>query len=117
MVAPDAIEDFTMPKAEQMDKRMGDLVQEVKDLVYPAYYNPENTKPAAKRKTAGAEGGAEKKPKVEMSADDIKAHVQNGSLGKLTVPVLKDACKQFGVKTTGTKKQELIDALLAQMAK
>lgn len=41
----------------------------------------------------------------------MRAHVQNGTLGKLTVPVLKDACKKFGVRTTGTKKQELIDAL------
>lgn len=56
-----------------------------------------------------------KKPKVELSEDELKAHVQNGTLGKLTVPVLKDACKQFGVRTTGTKKQELIDALISQL--
>lgn len=60
-------------------------------------------------------GGAEKKPKVEVGEDDLKAHVQNGTLGKLTVPVLKEACKLFGVKTTGTKKQDLIDALTAKL--
>ena len=64
---------------------------------------------------ADAGGGAEKKPKVEVSEDDLKAHVQNGTLGKLTVPVLKEACKQFGVRTTGTKKQELIDALVDKL--
>ena len=111
MVAPDSIEDFTMPKTEQMDKRLGPLVQEIKDLVYPAYYNPDNSKPAAKRKTDDAGGGAEKKPNELMSLDDIKAHVKNGTLGKLTLPVLKDACKQFGVPTTYTKKKELVDAL------
>ncbi|XP_036428762.1 X-ray repair cross-complementing protein 6 [Colossoma macropomum] len=115
MLAPEAIEDFTMPKVQMMDERLGPLVQEFKDLVYPADYNPEG-KTAVKRKPAEAGGGADKKPKVEISEDELRAHVQKGTLGKLTVPVLKDACKQFGVRTTGTKKQELIDALIAQLS-
>lgn len=65
--------------------------------------------------TADSGGGAEKKPKAEVPEDELRAHVQSGTLGKLTVPVLKEACKQFGVKTTGTKKQELIDALMARL--
>lgn len=116
MMAPEAIEDFTMPKVKMMDDRLGPLVQEFKDLVYPADYNPEG-KPSAKRKPAEAGGGVDKKPKVEISEDELRAHVANGTLGKLTVPVLKDACKQFGIRTTGTKKQELIDALTAQLSK
>ncbi|MCJ8738521.1 hypothetical protein PDJAM_G00036500 [Pangasius djambal] len=116
MMAPEAIEDFTMPKVKMIDERLGPLVQEFKDLVYPADYNPEG-KPSAKRKPAEAGGGVDKKPKAEMSEDELRAHVAKGTLGKLTVPVLKDACKQFGVRTTGTKKQELIDALTAQLAK
>ncbi|KAI5623223.1 X-ray repair cross-complementing protein 6 [Silurus asotus] len=115
LMAPEAIEDFTMPKMKMMDDRLGPLVQEFKDLVYPSDYNPEG-KPSAKRKTAAAGDGAEKKPKVEISEDELRAHVSNGTLGKLTVPVLKDACKQFKVRTTGTKKQELIDALTAQLS-
>ncbi|KAL7857038.1 hypothetical protein SRHO_G00159370 [Serrasalmus rhombeus] len=115
MLAPEAIEDFTMPKVQMMDERLGPLVQEFKDLVYPADYNPEG-KTAVKRKPAEAGGGADKKPKVEISEDELRAHMQKGTLGKLTVPVLKDACKQFGVRTTGTKKQELIDALIAQLS-
>uniref|UniRef100_A0A8C3B153 DNA helicase n=1 Tax=Cyclopterus lumpus TaxID=8103 RepID=A0A8C3B153_CYCLU len=114
MMAPEDTEDLIMPKVDQMDQRLGPLVQEFKDLVYPADYNPEG-KPAAKRKTADTGGGAEKKPKVEVPEDELRAHVQNGTLGKLTVPVLKEACKKFGVHTTGTKKQELIDALLRQV--
>ncbi|XP_028331940.1 X-ray repair cross-complementing protein 6 isoform X1 [Gouania willdenowi] len=115
MMAPEEVEDLIMPKVEQIDRRLGSLVDEFKNLVYPANYNPES-KPAAKRKTADSGGGAEKKPKVEVSMDQIKVHVQNGTLGKLTVPVLKEACKQFGVRTTGTKKQELIDALMDQLS-
>ncbi len=62
-------------------------------------------------------GGAEKKPKFEMSDYELKNHVAKGTLGKLTVPVLKDACKQFGIRTTGTKKQELIEALTMHLSK
>ncbi|XP_036938201.1 X-ray repair cross-complementing protein 6 [Acanthopagrus latus] len=114
MMVPEETEDLIMPKVEQINSRLGPLAQEFKDLVYPADYNPEG-KPAAKRKTADAGGAAEKKPKVEVPEDELRAHVQNGTLGKLTVPVLKEACKQFGVRTTGTKKQELIDALIARL--
>lgn len=115
MLAPEPIEDLTMPKVEMIDGRLGSLAQEFKDLVYPSSYNPEG-KPAAKRKPADSGGGAEKKPKVEISEQELKDHVAKGTLGKLTVPVLKDACKQFGVRTTGTKKQELIDALTMQLS-
>ena len=67
--------------------------------------------------TAESGGGAEKKPKVEVSEEELRAHVEKGTLGKLTVPVLKEACKLFGVRTTGTKKQELIDHITACIAK
>lgn len=40
----------SVPKVDQINQRLGPLAQEFKDLVYPAYYNPES-KPAAKRKT------------------------------------------------------------------
>lgn len=110
MTAPEDTEDLIMPKVDQIDRRLGSLSQEFTDLVYPMGYDPEG-KPAAKRKTAENGGGAEKKPKVEVGDDDLKAHVQNGTLAKLTVPVLKEACKKLGIRTTGTKKQELIDAL------
>ncbi|XP_051928389.1 X-ray repair cross-complementing protein 6 isoform X1 [Hippocampus zosterae] len=115
MMAPDDIEDLIMPKVDQIDLRLGPLVQEFKDLVYPADYNPD-TKSAAKRRAAGAGGTAEKKPKVEVSEDELRAHIQKGTLGKMTVALLKEACKQFGIRTTGTKKQELMDALVDKLA-
>ncbi|XP_028843873.1 X-ray repair cross-complementing protein 6 isoform X2 [Denticeps clupeoides] len=116
LLQPEAIEDFTQPKVEMIDRRLGPLVQEFKDLVYPADYNPE-AKAAVKRKPAESGGGADKKPRVEVSEDELRAHVEKGTLGKLTVPVLKDACKQFGVRTTGTRKQELIDAVVAHLSR
>lgn len=133
-----------VPKVDQINQRLGPLAQEFNELVYPANYNPES-KAAAKRKSgqgcqlptvgftltnfcdhsvsvsifyccaADNEGGAEKKPKADVPEEELRAHVQNGTLGKLTVPVLKEACKRFGVRTSGTKKQELIDALIARL--
>lgn len=114
MMAPEDTEDLILPKVDQINQRLGPLAQEFTELVYPASYNPES-KPAAKRKSADNNGGGEKKPKAEVPEEEMKAHVQNGTLGKLTVPVLKEACKKFGVRTTGTKKQELIDALMDRL--
>lgn len=41
---------FPVPKVEQMDIRLGPLIDEFKNMVYPFNYNPD-VKPAAKRKT------------------------------------------------------------------
>ncbi|XP_008495455.1 X-ray repair cross-complementing protein 6 [Calypte anna] len=108
MLEPEQAEDLTMPKAEEMNRRLGSLVEEFKELVYPPDYNPDGIF-AVKRKQ-DSDGQSEKKPKIEISKDELQSHVLNGTLGKLTVPVLKDACKLYGLKSGG-KKQELMDAL------
>ncbi|XP_055993528.1 X-ray repair cross-complementing protein 6 [Sorex fumeus] len=107
LMEPEQAEDLTLPKVEAMDKRLGSLVDEFKELVYPPGYNPEGK--VSKRKQDGEDPGS-KKPKVELSDEALKAHVSAGTLGKLTVPVLKEACKVYQLKV-GTKKQELLDAL------
>ncbi|XP_063010703.1 X-ray repair cross-complementing protein 6 isoform X2 [Melospiza melodia melodia] len=107
MVEPEQAEDLTMPKSEQMSHRLGNLVDEFKQLVYPPDYNPDAK--AVKRKQA-SDGQTEKRPKVEVSEDELRCHVQKGTLGKLTVPILKDACRILGLRG-GSKKQELVDSL------
>ncbi|XP_021138317.2 X-ray repair cross-complementing protein 6 isoform X2 [Columba livia] len=107
MLEPEQAEDLTMPKNEEMNRRLGSLVEEFKQLVYPPDYNPDGK--GVKRKQA-SDGQADKRPKVEISKDELRRHVQKGTLGKLTVPVLKDACRLYGLKGGG-KKQELMDAL------
>ncbi|XP_074024719.1 X-ray repair cross-complementing protein 6 isoform X2 [Numenius arquata] len=107
MLEPEQAEDLTMPKSEEMDRRLGNLVEEFKQMVYPPDYSPDGK--AVKRKQA-SDGQTEKKPKVEISKDELWSHVQKGTLGKLTVPVLKEACRLYGLKGGG-KKQELMDAL------
>ncbi|NXC15698.1 XRCC6 protein, partial [Corythaeola cristata] len=116
MMEPEQAEDLTMPKAEEMDRRLGKLVEEFKQLVYPPDYNPDGK--VVKRKQGNdlkfiflaSDGQTEKRPKVEVSKDELRSHVQKGTLGKLTVPVLKEACRLCGLKGGG-KKQELMDAL------
>ncbi|XP_054243109.1 X-ray repair cross-complementing protein 6 isoform X2 [Indicator indicator] len=107
MMEPEKAEDLTMPKVEEMNRRLGNLVEEFKQLVYPPDYNPDGK--AVKRKQT-SDGQTEKRPKVIVSKDELRGHVQKGTLGKLTVPILKDACRLCGLKGEG-KKQELMDAL------
>uniref|UniRef100_A0A8C7QED2 DNA helicase n=1 Tax=Oncorhynchus mykiss TaxID=8022 RepID=A0A8C7QED2_ONCMY len=93
------IEDHTVPKVKMIDQCLGSLAQEFKDLVFTLASGK-----LGKEQYTEEAGGAEKKPKVEMSEDELRARVQKGTL-------------QFGVKVTGTKKRELIDTLKAQLAK
>lgn len=90
-----------------MDERLGSLVDEFKELVYPPDYD---SKGKAPREKQGSEDSGSKRPKVEFSEEELKAHVNKGTLGKLTVPMLKEACRVLGLKG-GMKKQELLDML------
>ncbi|XP_004484200.2 X-ray repair cross-complementing protein 6 isoform X1 [Dasypus novemcinctus] len=113
LMEPEQAVDLTLPKAEKMNKRLGSLVDEFKELVYPPNYNPEGK--VTKRKQDD-EGSGSKKPKVEFSQEDLKAHISKGTLGKLTVPMLKEACRVCGLKG-GLKKQELLDVLTKHFQK
>ncbi|KAM5175628.1 X-ray repair cross-complementing protein 6 isoform 1-T9 [Callospermophilus lateralis] len=127
LMEPEQAVDLTLPKVEAMNKRLGSLVDEFKELVYPPDYNPEDK--VSKRKQGvtpvvpweptgraphmltvddGVSGS--KKPKMEVSEEELKAHIAKGTLGKLTVPMLKEACRVHGLKG-GLKKQELLAAL------
>nr|KAF6274131.1 X-ray repair cross complementing 6 [Pipistrellus kuhlii] len=113
LTEPEQAEDLTLPKAEAMDERLGSLVDEFKELVYPPDYNPEGKVPKRKQ---GDEGAGSKRPKMELSEEELKAHASKGTLGKLTVPVLKEACRVYGLKG-GLRKQELLDALAKHFQK
>ncbi|KAM6214201.1 X-ray repair cross-complementing protein 6 [Rhynchocyon petersi] len=123
LMEPEQAVDLTMPKTEAIDKRLGSLVDEFKELVYPPNYNPEGK--TTKRKQGEDQGvgsvvitkrglcddgSGSKKLRVPVSEAELKAHISKGTLGKLTVPELKEACRVYGLKG-GLKKQELLDAL------
>ncbi|CAH1785312.1 unnamed protein product [Owenia fusiformis] len=103
--APDSVQDLTLPDERGITKRAGKIIEEFKELVFPEGYTP-----GAKRKATPA-GGAAKKAKAESQDIDIRKEAEDGKLGKLTVPVLKEAVKNLKIKTTGTKKADLIDAI------
>lgn len=113
MMESEQVVDLTLPKVEAIKKRLGSLADEFKELVYPPGYNPEGK--IAKRK-ADNEGSASKKPKVELSEEELKDLFAKGTLGKLTVPALRDICKAYRLKS-GPKKQELLEALSRHLEK
>ncbi|XP_046922347.1 X-ray repair cross-complementing protein 6 isoform X1 [Lynx rufus] len=113
LMEPEQAVDLTLPKTKAIDKRLGRLVDEFKELVYPPDYNPEEK--VSKRKQDD-EGSGSKRPKVELSEEELKAHVSKGMLGKLTVPMLKEVCRVYGLKG-GLKKQELMNMLTEHFQK
>ncbi|XP_039092427.1 X-ray repair cross-complementing protein 6 isoform X1 [Hyaena hyaena] len=113
LMEPEQAVDLTLPKIKAIDKRLGPLVDEFKELVYPPDYNPEEKVSKRKQDDKGSES---KRPKVELSEEELKAHVSKGTLGKLTVPMLKEACRVYGLKG-GLKKQELMDTLAKHFQK
>uniref|UniRef100_H0WZA3 X-ray repair cross-complementing protein 6 n=2 Tax=Otolemur garnettii TaxID=30611 RepID=H0WZA3_OTOGA len=113
LMEPEQAVDLTLPKVEAMNERLGSLVDEFKELVYPPDYNP---KEKITKKKQDDEGPGSKRPKVEFSEEELKAHVSKGTLGKFTVPMLKEACRAYGLKG-GMKKQELLDTLTKHFQK
>ncbi|XP_062989675.1 X-ray repair cross-complementing protein 6 [Elgaria multicarinata webbii] len=114
LLEPEKAEDLTMPKVEVMDCRLGNLGEEFKQLVYPPGYDPDGK--VTKRKQGDGTEPAEKKAKIEISEEELRNHVQKGTLGKLTVPVLKEVCRIYKL-TGGGKKQELLDVVTEYFTK
>ncbi|XP_034499493.1 X-ray repair cross-complementing protein 6 isoform X2 [Ailuropoda melanoleuca] len=51
LMEPEQAVDLTLPKIEAIDRRLGSLVNEFKELVYPPDYNPEGKVPKRKQGT------------------------------------------------------------------
>ncbi|KAK2110923.1 X-ray repair cross-complementing protein 6 [Saguinus oedipus] len=88
LMEPEQAVDLTLPKVEAMNKRLGKVTKRKHDN----------------------EGSGSKRPKVEYSEEELKTHISKDTLGKFTVPMLKEACRAYGLKS-GLKKQELLEAL------
>ncbi|KAJ7330030.1 hypothetical protein JRQ81_016204 [Phrynocephalus forsythii] len=108
LMEPEKVEDLTVPKVEVMERRLGNLVEEFKQLVYPPGYDPDRK--VTKRKQGDGIEQPEKKAKLEISEEELRNHVKKGTLGKFTVPVLKDVCRIYKL-SAGGKKQELVDVV------
>uniref|UniRef100_A0A2K6TB03 Ku70/Ku80 C-terminal arm domain-containing protein n=1 Tax=Saimiri boliviensis boliviensis TaxID=39432 RepID=A0A2K6TB03_SAIBB len=92
LMEPEQAVDLTLPTVEE--------------LIYPPDYNPEGK--VTKRKQDN-KGSGSKRPKVEYSEEELKTHISKGTLGKFTVPMLKEAGRAYGLNS-GLKKQELLEA-------
>ncbi|GFS25608.1 X-ray repair cross-complementing protein 5-like [Elysia marginata] len=104
---PEELQDHTLPRVEDVMKRAGKVLDEFKDLVYPADYVP-----GKKRKAASASAAAKKVKTEEALVElDMRAEAAAGKLGKLTVAVLKDILKKEKINTAATRKNDIIDAI------
>eukprot|EP00123_Amoebidium_parasiticum_P010469 comp20126_c0_seq1/m.24846 comp20126_c0_seq1/g.24846 ORF comp20126_c0_seq1/g.24846 comp20126_c0_seq1/m.24846 type:complete len:641 (-) comp20126_c0_seq1:400-2322(-) len=119
----EGFEDTTQPDTAAMDKRVEGGVKQFVAEVYPEGYDPEAAAAGPKKRKAPASSGGSraKKAATEKGAeggDDItalvKSHHMQGTLGKLTMPQLKDYLGLVGQKVGG-KKQELVDRVAAYL--
>ena len=102
--------------AKSMEEDSAPEVTALKALIYPSDYDPEAPpKPAKRKKDADGAGGASapKKSKVATVAPtnaEVLAHIENGTLKKLTVAILKEILRVKGQPTSG-KKGELVQRI------
>jgi len=101
--------DLTLPNNEMFKKKAGGLMDEFKELVFPADYNPSAT--GSKRKATSSASSAPKKPKVDLVQLDISEVAKNGNLNKLTVAIMKTFCQANQIKASSQKKADLIQAI------
>ncbi|ESN99570.1 hypothetical protein HELRODRAFT_192857 [Helobdella robusta] len=104
---PEEISDFTQPDEEKIEKRAGKLIKEFKELVQ---MDKRSTTAANKKKNAPNAVGGGKTSKHDDELD-VEKEARNGKLNRLTVPILKECIKKLNIKSTGTKKAELIEAI------
>ncbi|KAK2094632.1 X-ray repair cross-complementing protein 6 [Saguinus oedipus] len=107
LMEPEQAVDLTLPKVEAMNKRLGPWWMNLRSLFT---HQMTILKGKLPRKKHDNEGSGSKRPKVEYSEEELKIHISKGTLGKFTVPMMKEACRAYGLKN-GLKKQELLEAL------
>ncbi|KAK0637263.1 SPOC like C-terminal domain-containing protein [Bombardia bombarda] len=120
---PETLDDATIPKYKQIDKRVGGTLAEIKEEVSAKAVevaevvkskgvkretddDDDDHRPAKRAKPAAA---ASKSSGV-LSNAELKAAVEQDALKKMTVAALKDVLASKGLSTTG-KKAELIEKL------
>ena len=103
-----------MPDMDRMIRKL-DRSGEFLINVYEEGYDPE-APPKKKAATATTKVKAEKKTVTmdNVAEMDMKTMVMSGSLGKLTVDVLKTWLKSKGVVVGKQKKGELVDLVMAE---
>ncbi|XP_064480965.1 ATP-dependent DNA helicase 2 subunit 1-like isoform X2 [Ornithodoros turicata] len=105
-VAP--TKDYTKPNYEKIKERAGSELEEFREMA-----NLELSAAAPKKRPPATAGGPSKRAKNDNNADkslDVRKEAEQGRLKSLTVNVLKEFCKQEGIKCP-QKKADLIEAI------
>lgn len=104
----DEMIDYTMPASDKIKKKAGPAIRDFMNLVFPDGYDP-----GQKKRGATGEGAAAKRAKTAEAAValDLEKEAREGTLGKLTVPILKEAIKKANIPHGSTRKADLIDAI------
>ncbi|KAF2434498.1 putative DSB repair complex subunit Ku70 [Tothia fuscella] len=124
---PETPEDKTLPRYRQIDKRAGSYVTDwgtTLESSYQAYitehgHRSTTTTSLKKRPAATADGDATtKKIKTEVDGvgeEEMRERFENGTVEKLTLPVLKEflGAKKIPV---GGKKKDLVDRVVGYFA-
>lgn len=101
--------DYTKPNYEKIKERAGKELQEFKEMA-----NLDGAAVATPKKRApAASGGAAKRSRPDAGAEgsvDIREEAKQGRLKSLTVNVLKEFCKQEGLKCP-SKKADVIELI------
>ncbi|KAK4207633.1 SPOC like C-terminal domain-containing protein [Rhypophila decipiens] len=114
---PDKLDDPTVPKYRQIDKRVGGNLAELKEMVAEKakvlmetrafkreIEDYDDDRPSKRAKPAA------KKPSGHLNNAQLKAAMEQDTLKKLTVAELKDILVSKGLSTAG-KKAELLEKL------
>ncbi len=123
---PETPEDKTVPKFRQIDKRVGEYINEWQKVLEAEARHSQKARYGGidgtdvKRGSEDDEADARPKKRIktekkeetltDMSTDSLKRIINRGDLSKHTVGDLKDWLKVKGLNSSG-KKQDLVDRI------
>ncbi|KAJ1566204.1 X-ray repair cross-complementing protein 6, partial [Nowakowskiella sp. JEL0078] len=106
----DEINDQTLPKTEEIEKRAGKLLQSFKLEVLDGHELTLPKATSSKRKADRTTEGESKKAKTStgFSTEYIKKIFNEEKLASLTIPILVEFAKSIGMKKIPKKKADLV---------
>eukprot|EP00043_Microstomoeca_roanoka_P019834 m.230462 g.230462 ORF g.230462 m.230462 type:complete len:639 (+) comp17060_c3_seq4:3221-5137(+) len=109
-------EDHTKVDVEQLSSKARERSRKVAELLYPEGYDPEvvvSAKASTSKRKAGESGAAKRAKKTSEApgSADLTKMLDQGTLGKLTVPELKAAIESKGHKPRGKRKADYLEQL------
>lgn len=103
-------EDYTWPNHEKMKAKAGEEMDAFLETAFPEGCNASTAAP--RKRAQGGDAGAAKKARSENQAGgvDVREEAKSGKLASLTVNVLRDFCKQEGLRCP-SKKADIVECI------